>query len=77
MQKNSAGEVARVTAPYIREQMTEVGLVSVVEPYEMEENPSTVEVILISENKRALEPMMFEFFAENGRPGIRLLGDEA
>jgi len=53
---------------------TEYGLAHTVEAYKLD-SLETVELILLSENSRVMEPMMFEFFAEKGGPGIKLVSD--
>jgi hypothetical protein len=42
----------------------------------MNENLNSVELILLSKNSRAMEPMRFELFKEDNKPGIRLIADE-
>jgi hypothetical protein len=76
MQQDAKGEVVGATAPYIRELPTNYGLSLIVEAYELDENLSTVELFLLSKNSRVMEPMMFEFFDENNKPGIRLVSDD-
>lgn len=59
----------------IRELPTNHGLTPVVEAYELGENLETVELILLSKTSRVMEPMVFEFFDDNGELGIRLVTD--
>jgi hypothetical protein len=70
---DQSGQISEVMAPYIREHRN--GFLTV-EPYRFDEDVSTVEVILVSGNSRVMEPMMFEFFVEDGKTGIRLVSDE-
>jgi len=69
------GDVIGATAPYIRDLPTNHGLTPVVEAYELGENLETVELILLSKTSRVMEPMVFEFFDDNGELGIRLVSD--
>lgn len=76
MEHDAKGEIAGVVTPYIEEHQTGYGLAFTVEAYKLEDNLHTVELILLSKNSRVMEPMVFEFFAENGRPGITLVSDD-
>jgi hypothetical protein len=75
MQYDTSGEIVGATAPYIREHQTSYGPSFTVEPYNLDENLNTVELILLTKNSRVMEPMMFELFDENGKVGIRLVSD--
>jgi hypothetical protein len=74
--KHDKGKTVEVVAPYIREQMTSYGRSLSVEPYELDENLSSVQLILLAKNSRVMEPMTVELFTEDGKPGIRLVSDE-
>jgi hypothetical protein len=76
MQYDASGGIVGAAAPYVRELPTSYGTSFVVEPYSLDENPDTVELILLSKNSRVMEPMIFEFFAEEGKSGIRLVSDD-
>ena len=54
----------------------EYGNAFTVEAYPLNENVSTIEVILLTKNSRVMEPMIFEMFDDNGKPGIRLVSDD-
>jgi hypothetical protein len=75
IQHDKAGEIVGATAPYIRELPTNHGITPVVEAYELDGKLETVELILLSKTSRVMEPMVFEFFDDNGELGIRLVSD--
>jgi hypothetical protein len=69
------GDIVGATAPYIRELPTNHGITPIVEAYELGENLETVELILLAKTSRVMEPMVFEFFDDDGELGIRLAHD--
>jgi hypothetical protein len=63
----------KVIAPYIKEHMTSWGLGVSAEPYILGKAPSTVELILLCDGKRVIEPMTFAFVEEKNETNIRLV----
>jgi hypothetical protein len=76
MHRDYKDKIVGASTPYIQEQMTGHGMALSVESYELDENVSTVEVILLSKNSRVMEPMKFELSNEDGKPGIRLVSEQ-
>jgi hypothetical protein len=76
MDVDASGKIVEAVAPYIQEHQIDYGLSFTVEPYRLDENLGTVELILLSKNSRVMEPMMFEFFTEDNKPGIKLVSDD-
>lgn len=66
----------RVVSPYIKEHMTEWGMGLSVEVCVLEKMPTYVELILVGNGKRLLEPMLFELYEENGKPQIKLVAED-
>jgi hypothetical protein len=71
---DAKGRVTEVGAPFVRTKHDEFGgVIPTLEEYSLGDNLRTVELILLSENSRVMEPLIFEFFDDNDKPGIRLV----